>query len=159
MNNEITAVFFSPAQAAKAVDALQAAGVEKDEISLLSGAGGPRHLVVSDKTRFVEYAAKAAAICGVGGGVLLAMAAVTALGEEYGSVGLLVMGLAGVGAGALLGAICGGMAGLTQRKFELAFEDSNPAEKRTIVVGVDTRRHEANQIRDSIKRFGPSRMA
>lgn len=139
MSTVITGLFNTPAEAAAAVQTLEARGIPENEISLMAGENFKKEaFAVSSHSKLPEGVAIGA---GAGGAVTALAAGLTAVGAvATGGAGLLVAGplvaaLAGAGAGAATGSVIGGAIGAAIPEHEVKhYEDA--VEKGSVLVGV-----------------------
>jgi hypothetical protein len=150
MKKLVTAIYYDAATASRVVDNLLASGVDRDRISILTTeGGGARHFAIKPGTKAAEGAAAGGAIGGalgllVGGLVTAASAGVGVL-----ATGPIMVGLAGLGAGAAAGGLAGALAGLGIPEAEAKFYEREIREKDAVLLGVevdDENRHRISRI-------------
>ena len=153
MNRHVIGLFYKPREAAEAVDALVAAGVERGEISMLVDREQSTRFELVEATRLAEGTAAGGAL----GGVLGLGAAVIAIGATGGgilAVGPLLIALASLGVGASIGGIVGGLIGVGIPEHEARFYEREILDHGAALVGIATLRHADAKIASILLRCG-----
>lgn len=163
MSKVITGLFGSPTEAAAAMDALIAKGVDPAHISVVaSEAVDTEAFAIEDSSRVGEGAAIGA---GIGGGVGALIAGFTTVGALASTglgliaVGPVVAALAGAGAGAAAGGVLGGLAGLSIPEHEIKHYEG-AIERGSVLVGVsDTTPLDSASVRDVLEAYGADKVS
>lgn len=153
----LTALFYDVSHASRALDALLGAGVQRDDISLLTSEAGARsNLTIKNGNKSAEGATAGGALGGALG--LIAGTLVTAATAGVGilATGPILVGLAGLGTGALVGGIAGALSGLGVPEHEAKFYEREIKERNAILIGVRTEDHSADAVSDVLKRYNPA---
>lgn len=154
MADHVTALFYDATEASRAVEALVSAGVKKEELSLFArDEVMANHFGIKTSSKASEGAATGGAIGGTLG--LIAGSAVTAATAGIGilATGPILIGLAGLGTGAVAGGLAGGLIGLGIPEHEAKYYDEQIREKDAILIGVTTEDHDRGRIKAILDKF------
>lgn len=139
MDTVITGLFNTPAEAAAAVQTMEARGIPENEMSIMAGENFKKEaFAVNSHSKLPEGVAIGA---GAGGAVVALAAGLTAVGAvATGGAGLVVAGplvaaLAGAGVGAATGSVIGGAIGAAIPEHEVKFYE-DAVKKGSVLVGV-----------------------
>lgn len=155
----LTALFYDVTDASRTLDALLEAGVEREDISLLTSEAGARsHLSIKEGNKSAEGATTGGVVGGALG--LIAGTLVTAATAGVGilATGPILVGLAGLGTGAVLGGIAGALIGLGVPEHEAKLYEREIKERNAILLAVATHERDEDAVRKILGRYNPANL-
>ena len=148
MKKHVTAIYYDTATAGRVVDNLLTAGVDREQISILTTeGGGAKHFALKRGTKAAEGAAAGGAIGGALGLLVGALGTVATAGVGLLATGPILIGLAGLGAGATAGGLAGALAGLGIPEAEAKFYEREIREKDAVMIGVEVDDEDGDRIK------------
>lgn len=154
MDQHVIALYYQPEKAAEALQALVAAGVGADEISLFSSEAGAAACRRSLGGELASGAVKGGAV----GSALALGGTIMATGSGGISIvaagPLLVIAMAAFGFGATVGGIVAALTKLGVPQPIASFFDLEVCESGAVFLGVSVQRHDAGRIAGLLRRTG-----